>query len=237
MAALIASSVSVIPIHARADKAIPIHQRPLNNPKIEVFAAATYLAGFDITGVKVSGKELKKLAQLKMSADKPNNGYGEVSSDGRVLGRYRLGPKALIDAGWKNDDGLWTEKAKEAGVTTNAQFLKNPDAQEQALTDLLQRYNEELKARGAYGKIGTTMQDSHGRPLLVTESGLLAAAHKEGATSLAEYLDPNERSALTAQQIAKIEHRLRDAAGIPYDAAANAAEANTSPQGANAQKK
>jgi hypothetical protein len=45
---------------------------------------------------------------------------------------------ALVDAGWKNKDGGWTEKAEEAGVKSDDDFLKNPDAQEQALTDTLE---------------------------------------------------------------------------------------------------
>jgi hypothetical protein len=179
----------------------------------------------------------QKLAELESSADKPNNGYGERNKSTNALGRYQLLKTALIDAGWKNADGKWSDKAKKAGVTSDAQFLKNPEAQEKALTDVMQRYGEQLKAYGATEKIGTTVEDSNGKPLFITESGLMAAAHKEGAPTVAKYLDPNKRSTLRAPQIANIEHRLREAASTPYDASATAAQANTNRRDHNAQKK
>jgi hypothetical protein len=179
----------------------------------------------------------EKLAELESSADKPNNGYGEKPKHGKALGRYQFLPLALIDAGWKNKNGSWSEKAKEAGVSSDKEFLASPEAQEEALTDLLQSYTKELKTNGAYAKVGSTIQDSAGKPLIVTESGLIAAAHKEGPKSVAIYLDPRRRATLNPDKIRNIEHRLRDAAGIPYDAAATAQEANTSRRGRNEHKR
>lgn len=131
----------------------------------------------------------QKLAEKESTATAPNNGYGVRAQNG-ALGRYQMLPKALIDAGWKNSDGSWTEKAGEAGVKNDNDFLKNPDAQEQALTDVLEKYHGELKRDGALDYVGKTITDSAGNALTVTEAGLMAAAHKQGAHAVRIYLDP-----------------------------------------------
>jgi len=66
----------------------------------------------------------EKLAKKESTSDKPNNGYGEKSPSGKALGRYQLRSDALEDAGWKNADGTWTEKAKEAGVKNDSDFSR-----------------------------------------------------------------------------------------------------------------
>jgi hypothetical protein len=102
----------------------------------------------------------------------------------------------LEDAGWKNSDGTWTEKAKEAGVNNDGDFLRNPEAQEQALIDALKKYYKELKTNGALNYVGKTITDSAGNQLAVTESGLMAGAHKEGAKTVHEYLDAASNGSL-----------------------------------------
>lgn len=91
---------------------------------------------------------------------------------------------ALIDAGWKNTDGTWSEKAGEAGVHSDKDFLANPNAQEQAFTDALQAYHNQLSNDGGLSDVGETIKDSTGKPLAVTEAGLMAATHKEGARAV-----------------------------------------------------
>ena len=179
----------------------------------------------------------QKLAELESSADKPKYGYGEKSKISTALGRYQILESSLIDAKWKNGDGTWTEKANEAGVHSDKDFLANPKAQEMAITDVMQRYTEELKSNGAYRSIGATIKNSSGASLLVTQSGLIAAAHKEGARNVAYYLDPEKRAKLDPRKVSNIERRLREAAGTPYDLAATERHANTSSRGPNARRK
>ena len=113
----------------------------------------------------------EKLAEKESTANQPNNGYGVKAQNG-ALGRYQMLPGALIDAGWKNSDGTWTEKAQEAGVKSDDDFLKNPAAQEQALTDTLEAFHKELKTSGTLDYVGKTITDSAGNQLTVTEPGL-----------------------------------------------------------------
>ena len=179
----------------------------------------------------------QKIAERESTAQRPDNGYGAESPSGKALGRYQMQKDALIDGGWKDRDGTWSEKANEAGIRTDKDFLANPDAQEQAFTDALQAYHDQLSNDGARSYVGQTVKDSTGNPLVVAEAGILAAAHKQGARAVRQYLDPVARTHLKPQQLKNIEGRLRYAADIPYDSNANAFEASTGAKGRRAQKK
>jgi hypothetical protein len=178
----------------------------------------------------------QKLAEKESTANQPNNGYG-VEVENGALGRYQMLKGALVDAGWKNKDDTWTEKAEEAGVKNDSDFLKNPEAQEQALTDALEAYHGQLKRDGALDYVGKTITDSAGNQLTVSEAGLTAAAHKQGSHAVRIYLDSQTRQPKDSDPARNIPERLRYAADLPYDSDANARQANTGKTGPHAPKK
>ncbi len=181
---------------------------------------------------------------MELTKDKPNNGYGEPSpKGGTAQGRYQITEGTLKSAGWKNDDGTWSEKANEAGVRSDQDFRSNPEAQEQALTDALAAYHGQLKTNRALDYTGKTITDSAGNQLTVTESGLMAASHLEGAGAVHRYLRAATNGALgsppsdVGNAWQNIERRLQKFATIPYDEFSNAREAITGKTGPHAPKK
>lgn len=139
-----------------------------------------------------------------------------------ALGRYQFTPQALQDLGWQDANGNWTATAARHGVTSDAQFLASPQAQEAAMTTYLARTEQQLSRNGALAQAGGTVRGLDGAEVPVTEAGLMAAAHRRGAGSVARYLAHRAQhpdAALTPHQrraFASVEQRLRDFAALPY---------------------
>ena len=118
--------------------------------------------------------------------------------------------------------GNWTGKY---GIHSKADFLGNPKAQERALADLMAKYQTQLRNNGAKAKIGQKIEGIKA-PFEVTENGLLAAAHHEGASRVRDYLEHQHRQGWRSdkatfppavrQRFINIETRLREFADIPY---------------------
>ena len=100
--------------------------------------------------------------------------YQVVSGSGTYLGRYQMGHLALVDAGFKDSAGNWTTLAREYGVTSNQDFLANPQAQDVALRRYADRNAEYLVASNADLRIGSTAGG-----VAVTGAGLLLASHND----------------------------------------------------------
>ncbi|ARJ64752.1 hypothetical protein WV31_03215 [Magnetospirillum sp. ME-1] len=130
-----------------------------------------------------------QISALENSYDKPNDGYGEANLkiSGQPLGRYQLTRTALEDAGWRRADGSWTAKAEAEGVTSIGDFLDNPEAQEKAMTDVMRRNEEQAMGKRLYDRVGTTYVGVNGDNITVTEAGIAAAAHRQGAGETARY--------------------------------------------------
>ncbi|WP_419895937.1 hypothetical protein [Roseomonas sp. USHLN139] len=161
------------------------------------------------------------LAAAEGTAGEPCRGYTVRNHRSGALGRYQLLPVALTDIGWKDGAGRWTERAAAAGVQSEADFLARPAAQEAAMAAYLQRTNQQLKANGALSQAGRSLTGIDGRPVTLTESGLVAAAHRQGAGAVARWLEHRtERpdAPLTPAQrslFQTIEARLRNFAAVP----------------------
>jgi len=117
-------------------------------------------------------------------------------------------------------NGRWTGKY---GVHSRADFLANPVAQEQALTDLLRRDERQLQANGAVDFIGSTVDGLVGQ-FTITRAGLIAAAHRQGAQGTHDYLERLEGVGYVSGRLSShsrneltIETRLRTFAGAPYE--------------------
>ncbi len=139
-----------------------------------------------------------------------------------ALGRYQFVPTALQDLGWKDASGAWTATAAAQGVTSDEQFLANPAAQEAAMTTYLARTEQQLSRNGALAQAGGSLPGLDGAAVPVTEAGLMAAAHRRGAGSVARYLAHRANTpdaSLSPQQrqaFASVERRLRDFSEMPY---------------------
>ena len=133
-----------------------------------------------------------RLAIAEKTAQKAASGYGEMldraDSQGRrhiALGRYQMTPTALQAAGMIDANGNWTEKY---GIHSRTEFLTDPEAQENALTDYLTDTERQLRANGAFTHIGETIDGLKAR-FPVTRAGIVAAAHREGAPATRDYLN------------------------------------------------
>lgn len=155
-------------------------------------------------------------------------GYGmrgqPVSS---ALGRYQLLRDPLIDAGWRDRvSGAWSARARSAGVTSDAEFLANPSAQEAAFNDVLRANERQLRANGAMAFDGQRLIGLRGGEVPITQAGLAAAAHREGPRTVRRYLDHRAANLPVPPPIAgsrgdlsrfnEVERRLRAFSETPY---------------------
>lgn len=160
--------------------------------------------------------------------DVPDGGYGAYNPDSRALGRYQLTRRAQMAAGLRNADGSWNANNK-FGARTPEEFLANPVAQEQALQAYLNDNARQLERNGSMSRLGQTIVGVSGRNIAITESGLAAAAHREGAPTVGRYLAfmqrhgwRNSHAALRRlpqglrESFLHIETRLREFEHVPY---------------------
>jgi hypothetical protein len=118
------------------------------------------------------------------------NASGYDAENAGAYGRYQMRRPALIDAGMMNADGSWTGRH---GIRSPDDFKRNPKAQEQAFADFMRRTEGYLQAEGLTKYIDRALP---GRVATfpVTESGLAAAAHRQGAGMVKAYFDFKERT-------------------------------------------
>ena len=107
-------------------------------------------------------------------------------------GKYQMGEAALIDAGYYkkpagryNNDWSGSFTGKD-GIKSIQDFLNSPIAQENAQIIFKKKQWGYLKAVGAHNYVGKTING-----YVITQSGLLAAAHLKGAGSVIKYLKSN----------------------------------------------
>ncbi len=129
---------------------------------------------------------LDELAE-KESTNNPTaiNQYG-------YLGLWQMGESALVDSGFVINDGqmnnnyqdyTWSPAANVLGITTYTDFLNNSSAQLTAIQKYHAKLEKYLRNNGAWDFIGQTVDG-----VVVTTSGLLAAAHLVGAKAVGQWL-------------------------------------------------
>jgi len=106
--------------------------------------------------------------------------------DSTAIGRYQILKGTFVDAGLKDANGNW-RPGNALGIKTDAEFLASQEAQNKAFDMIMARNNKQLKSNGAYNHIGRDVDGLKGK-FKITESGLLAAAHRQGAGAVREYL-------------------------------------------------
>jgi hypothetical protein len=163
-----------------------------------------------------------RIALAESSARAPDQGLGARNPSSGALGRYQITPQALRDLGWQDASGRWTALAAQNGVRSEADFLASAPVQEAAMAAYLRRAEQQLDRNGSLARAGSTVTGLDGQALPLTEAGLVAAAHRRGAGSVARYLahrtstpdaplSQADRSAFAA-----VEGRLRGFAAMPY---------------------
>lgn len=134
------------------------------------------------------------------------------------------------DGGARAAAGGWTALAVRQGVGSDASFLARPAAQEAATGAYLRCARALLDRNGSLVRSGGAVTGLDGTPVPLTEAGLVSAAHRRGAGSVARYLahraaaasapDAPPLSAQDRRAFAAVERRLRDFAELPYAVAA-----------------
>ncbi|MGH6755134.1 MAG: hypothetical protein ACREDP_23505, partial [Bradyrhizobium sp.] len=159
--------------------------------------------------------------ELANEESRGSGGYRALHKKG-ALGAYQLTPKALEDIGWRDKQGVWSEAS---GVADDEAFLNNPVAQEIALKEFLLKNRQYAERIGTLDRIGQTIHGGSG-DFAVTENGLAAAMHRQGAFAVRDYLNFLAQQGWTSDQaqwsddqkkvFSPIEARLRKFADIPY---------------------
>lgn len=121
----------------------------------------------------------------KESEGAADSGYGATNNG--AYGRYQMRVPAMKDAGLIDEDGKWTGKY---GLRSEADFLRHPEAQERAFADFMAQ-TEGYVRQLAPGFEGRRIEGRFA-PFEVTEAGLIAAAHRQGAGMLAPYFEFQE---------------------------------------------
>ncbi len=152
-----------------------------------------------------------------------------------AIGRYQILRGTFVDAGLKDANGNW-RAGNALGVKTDAEFLASQEAQNKAFDMIMARNDKQLKSNGAYNHVGKAV-DGLKDKFKITESGLLAAAHRQGARAVRDYLvrmresewnsqkglneilnsnrSPKEIESMEKAHKA-IEQRLRNFANVPH---------------------
>ena len=153
---------------------------------------------------------LEKLA----SVESGKTSYKTKSKFG-YLGKYQMGEYALVDVGfyyesnndYKNIDwkGGWTKKAKEYNINSVNDFLNTPKAQEVAIRLYHNKIIEYIKHYNIDRFIGSKYND-----IEITLSGLLAACHLVGITTIKNFnfsnnnISPADRNGTKAEKYLKL---------------------------------
>ncbi len=128
---------------------------------------------------------VNKDGSYKWSADTGKSDWKE-----RALGKYQLTGRALLDAGWMDKNGAWTEKANQFGIRSWGDFLAHHDAQEAAMRDVVRRNEVQAAAYGIVDRYaGRTYIGVNGEPITITATGIAAAMHRGGVGKVTAYLD------------------------------------------------
>lgn len=167
---------------------------------------------------------LEEIARRE-SQGQPNQGYGAVgsgSADRRALGKYQMQKDALVDAGLRRKDGSWIGVP---GVDSEAEFLTNKQAQEEAIRRYIGKVEGYLRHNGSVGYVNQRVNGTAGA-FAITEAGLVAAALRAGHDNIKNYLEHTQKNNWNSdfsklspddQKMFKwIETRLREFEKISY---------------------
>ena len=120
------------------------------------------------------------------------NNYTKVNSDGGgigALGRYQIRRDGFKDAGYINASNQWAGKND---INSTDDYLNNSAFQEQALDDFMKAKYRQLQNNGSRQYLGHPIKGIVDN-FDITDTGLLAASHREGAGAVHNYLSHLEK--------------------------------------------
>jgi hypothetical protein len=126
---------------------------------------------------------------LTLLSERESSGNQQAVNQLGYLGLYQMGEAALIEAGFIKNDGKpnnnyktyqWTELS---GVTSYSDFLNSNEIQNHAVENYFLKVWSYLKSNGSLDYIGKTVNG-----VLITESGILGAAHLVGVGAVSKWL-------------------------------------------------
>jgi len=145
-------------------------------------------------------------------------GYKEAIAFKESQGKY----KKINSLGYLGKYQFGTETLKTVGVYDSSQFLNSPKMQEKAFVALLSQNKSKLK---------DVIEKYDGQIIagvLVTESGILAAAHLGGVGSVKKFFKHNGKRSLKDAYGTSIRSYMRDFGG--YETAGIVADSNATVQ-------
>lgn len=162
---------------------------------------------------------------LAALAQKESSGRYSIENYSGYLGKYQMGEYALIDAGYYLRDGTGARRNAEGkyidndwigswtgrkGVSSKADFLSEPDAQEDAIRRHVANLWKQIKALRLDTYEGATINGN-----VITKSGMIGGAHLKGVGGLGSYLKSAGRNIPTDGNNTSIEYYVSKFGG--YD--------------------
>ena len=157
--------------------------------------------------------------------------YDPEENDGKGQhGLYQLTQGQQFQMGATDAEGNWNP-GYYPGISSHTEFLNDPIAQQRVFHDAMRHYDSQLSSKGAYDFLGQTITGLEGN-IVISEAGLLGAAHRQGAGATRDYLRHQERygnvtenwindrgkvSADDAEAFRRVERRLRLLQKTPYN--------------------
>lgn len=120
------------------------------------------------------------------------NDYTKVNLDGGgigALGKYQIRRDGFKDAGYINSKNQWAGKNN---INSMDDYLNNSKLQEQALDDFMKAKYNQLQNNGSRQYLGYSVKGIVDN-FDITDTGLLAASHREGAGAVHNYLNHLEK--------------------------------------------
>ena len=138
----------------------------------------------------IFSKKMRTLLGQKES----ENDYKKINSSGGgfgAIGKYQIRRDGFKDTGYINNKNQWTGKNN---IYSIADFLNNPDIQEKFLDEYFQAKYRQLQSNGSFKYLGYPFKGIINN-FDITDTGLLAASHREGAGAVHNFLSHLEKDA------------------------------------------
>lgn len=132
--------------------------------------------------------------RLLLGQKESENNYKRINSEGGgfgAIGKYQIRRNGFKDTGYIDNKNQWTGKNNIYSITD---FLNNPAAQEKFLDEYFQAKYNQLQSNGSLKYLGYPFKGVI-NSFDITDTGLLAASHREGAGAVHNFLSHLEKDA------------------------------------------
>lgn len=132
--------------------------------------------------------------RLLLGQKESENNYKRINSEGGgfgAIGKYQIRRDGFKDTGYIDNKNQWTGKNN---IYSIIDFLNNQDAQEKFLDEYFQVKYRQLQSNGSLKYLGYPFKGVINN-FDITDTGLLAASHREGAGAVHNFLSHLEKDA------------------------------------------